>query len=95
MNATNKSSGDLGVSATTLNDGKAILVGVNLHAAAADVVITIYDNTAASGKILFKYTLDINVVGLARYIDLPDIRADNGLHVVVTGVGAIAIVHYR
>ena len=95
MNVTNKSSGDLGVSADTLNDGKAILAGVNLHAAAADVVITIYDNTAASGKVLFKYTLDIDVVGLAIYIDLPDIRADNGLHVVVAGVGAIAVVHYR
>jgi len=95
MNPTNKSSGDLGVSNATLNDGKAILSGVNLHAAAADVVITIYDNTAASGKVLFKYTLDIDVAGLAIYLDLPDIRADNGLYVVVTGTGANAIVHYR
>jgi len=40
---TNKSSGNLGVSSAILNDGKAILAGVNLTAAAADVTITIYE----------------------------------------------------
>ena len=73
-NATNKSSGNLGVSATTLATGKAILAGVNLTAAAADVVITIYDNTAASGKVIFQYTLDIDQAGIAAYIDIPELN---------------------
>jgi len=95
MSATSVTSGDLGVSNAQLVTGKAILTGINLHAAAADVVITIYDNTAASGTIIFKYTLDISVEGLAKYVEIPDVRADNGLWVVVTGTGANAVVHYR
>lgn len=95
MTTTSISSGDLGVSDAQLATGKAILTGVNLHAAAADVVITIYDNTAASGTKLFQYTLDITVEGLSTYIALPDIRASLGLWVTVTGTGAVAIVHYK
>jgi len=95
MNTTSKSSGDLGVSAAQLVVGKSILTGVNIHAAAADVVVTIYDNTSAAGTILFKYTLDLSLEGLAKYICLPDVRADTGLWVVVTGTGANVVVHYK
>lgn len=95
MDTTSKSSGDLGVSNAQLVVGQAILTGVNIHAAAADVVVTIYDNTAASGTILFKYTLDLSLEGLAKYIQLPDVKAKNGLWVVVTGTGGNVIVHYK
>jgi len=95
MHPTSKSSGDLGVSSAQLHLGKSVLTGVNIHAAAADVVVTIYDNTAASGKIIFKYTLDITQEGLAKYLCLPAVRADLGLFVVVTGAAANVIVHWR
>jgi len=92
---TNKSSGDLGVSNAQLVVGKSILAGVVVHAAAADVVVTIYDNTAASGKLLFKYTLDFSLNNLSAYITIPNVRSDVGLWVVVTGAGAEVVVHYR
>lgn len=95
MHPTSKSSGDLGVSNAQLHVGKSILTGVNMHAAAADVVVTIYDNTAASGKLIFKYTLDIDVESKAKYVPVPYVRADNGLWVVVTGTGAEVVVHYK
>lgn len=95
MNGSSKASGDLGVSNAQLVEGKSYLTGVNIHAAAADVVVTIYDNTSAAGKIIFKYTHDLSLRGLAEYIKLEDIRADIGLWVVVTGTGANVIIHHK
>ena len=95
MDSTSTSSGDLGVSNAQVVTGKAILTGVNIHAAAADVVVIIYDNTSAAGTILFKYTLDFSLSNLAEYHQLPDVKAKNGLWVVVTGTGANVIVHYK
>ena len=94
-NSTSKASGDLGVSDAQLVLGKSILTGVNIHAAAADVVVSIFDNTAGSGKLLFKYSLDITLDNLAAYIVLPNIRTDIGLWVVVTGAGAEVVVHFK
>jgi len=93
--ATNKTTGDIGVGTTTINDGVAIVAGINIVAAAADVTVTLYDNTAGSGKIVAKYILDIDVAGLSAYVDLPDVRCEIGLTAVVAGVGAEVIVHYR
>ena len=96
QNPTSKSTDDLGVTAgTLLHTGKAILTGVNLQGAAADVTIVVYDNTSAAGKVIFQYTLDVSLAGLAAYIELPDVRCDNGLFVVTTGAGAAAHVHYK
>ena len=95
MQSTSKSSGDLGVSNAQLVVGQAILTGVNIHAASADVLVTIHDNTAASGPILFKYTLDFSLEGLSKYLKLPDVKAKVGLWVIVTGAGANVIVHYK
>jgi len=96
MNGSSKNSGDLGVTAgDTLHTGKAFLTGVSISAAAADVVVTIYDNTAASGTVVLKYTLDISVDGLSTYVHLPHVRCDTGLTAVVTGTGAVVMVHYK
>ena len=94
--ATNKSSGVLAVQNAVLNNGTAILDSVNITAAAADVVVTIYDNgTAGSGTIIFQYTLDFTLVGLSVAITNLNIRATNGLWVVITGTGGEAIVSYK
>ena len=92
---TSKSSGDLGVSDATVVDGQAIITGVSIKAAAADVVVIIYDNTAASGTKVFDYTLDFSLKGLSEYIKLPEVKCKTGMRVVVTGTGAVVIVHYR
>jgi len=95
MNPTNKTSGDVGVGTTTLMSGQAIVDGINIVAAAADVTVTLYDNTAGSGTIVAKYILDISVEGLATYVPLPSVKCTTGLTAVVSGTGAEAIVHYR
>ena len=92
---TSKSSGDLGVSAATVVDGQAIITGVGIKAVAADVLVIIYDNNAASGTKVFEYEFDFSVEGLSRYVRLPNVKCTKGMHVVVTGAGAVVIVHYR
>ena len=95
MNTTSKSTGILAAGTTLVQDGQAILTGVTIHAAAADVVVTIYDALTATSTALFKYTLDISLAGLATYIELPDVKAKVGLTVVVSGTGGEAVVHYK
>ena len=96
MNTTSKSSGILGVQSAQLFLGKSILCGVNINAVAADTVVTIHDNSSAAGKVIFKYTFDISAdLGLSEYIELPCVRADVGLFVVVVGAGSEVIVHYK
>ena len=98
MQTTSKSSGDLGVSNAQVVTGAAILTGVCINGVAADVVVTIYDNTAASGTKLFEWTWDVSSIGglgFSQYIPLPDVKATTGLWTVVTGAGAIVILHYK
>lgn len=95
MNPTNKSTGILAVDTTLIQTGKAIVAGISITAAAADVTVTLYDELTATGTEIAKYILDIDVAGLSTYVDLCDIRCDVGLTAVVAGVGAEAIVHYR
>lgn len=92
---TNKNTGDIGVGTTVIATGRSIAAGINIVAAAADVTVTLYDNTAGSGTIVAKYILDITVEGLSTYVMLPDVRCETGLTAVVTGTGAEVIVHYR
>ena len=92
---TSKSSGDLGVSNAQAIVGHTILTGVSIKAAAADVVVTLYDNTAASGTKVLDYTHDFSLNGLAVYVPLPDVKCTNGVWGVVTGAGAVVILHYR
>lgn len=93
--ATNKATGDLGVSSTLVQEGKAILAGVSINAVAADVVVTIFDSLTATGKIIFKYTLDFSLNNLASTLIVPNVRTDNGLFVDITGAGAEVIVYFR
>jgi len=95
MASTNKSTGILTVGNNAVMSGQAILAGFSITAAAADVTVTAYDNTAASGTVVFKYILDISVEGLSAAISGLDIKCTTGLYIVVAGVGAEVIAHYR
>ena len=95
MTTTSKSSGVLGVQSAALNVGRTILTGVSVTAAAADVVVIIYDSLTAANKIAFQHTTDLSLVGLSQYIELPNVRCEVGAFVVVTGTGAEVIVHYK
>lgn len=92
---TNKSTGVLN-SDTLIMDGKAIVAGIQIITDGTnDATLILYDNTAASGKEVFKASLTGTNDPL--YISLPDggVRCDNGLYADVTGTGAEFIVHYR
>jgi len=95
MHPTSKSSGDLGVSDAQITTGQAIVTGVSIKAAAADVVVILYDNTAASGNKILDYTHDFSLEGLSVYLPIPNVKCKLGLWATVTGSGAIVIVHYR
>jgi len=95
MNPTNKSTGILAVDTTLIMTGQAIVSGISITAAAADVTVTLYDALSATGTEVAKYILDISIEGLSTYVALPDIKCTTGLTAVVAGVGAEAIVHYR
>ena len=95
MQSTSKHSGVLGVQSAILNKGKTILTGVSLTAAAADVVVTIYDSLTAANAIAFQHTLDISLNGIGQYVQLPDVKCSDGAFVAITGTGAEVIVHYK
>jgi len=95
MSNTNKSTGTLAVDTTLINDGIAIVAGISITAAAADVTVTLYDALTATGTVVAKYILDIDVAGLSTYVELPDIKCNTGLTAVIAGAGAIVQVHYR
>ncbi|MBL4591191.1 MAG: hypothetical protein JKY96_04460 [Phycisphaerales bacterium] len=95
MSNTNKSTGTLTVGTTLINNGVAIVAGVSITAAAADVTVTLYDALTATSTVVFKHILDITIDGLSTYIQLPDIRCTTGLTAVVAGTGAEVQVHYR
>lgn len=90
-----KSSGILPVDTTNIYDGTAVVTGISITAAAADVTVTLYDELTATGTEICKYILDISLEGLATYVPLPDVKCNTGLTAVVAGVNAEVIVHYR
>lgn len=70
--------------------GPAGLFGIVVTASTAGTV-TIYDNTAASGVVLF--TKASLVAGDAIHFGGLGIAAKNGLHVVVGGTGTVNIIY--
>lgn len=95
MSPTNKSTGILAVDTTTIVNGQAIVSGISITAAAADVTVTLYDALSATSTEVAKYLLDISVEGLSAYVPIPDVKCTTGLTAVVAGAGAEVIVHYR
>ena len=76
--------------AATVKTGPAGLFGIIITASTSGT-ITVYDNTAASGTVLFtKTTL---AVGEVIQFGGLGIAAKNGLHVVVGGTGTVNILY--
>ena len=76
--------------ATTVKTGPAGLFGIIVTASTSGTV-TVYDNTAASGTVLFtKTTL---AVGEVIQFGGLGIAAKKGLHVVVGGTGTVNILY--
>lgn len=76
--------------AATVKTGPAGLFGIIVTASTSGTV-TVYDNTAASGTVLFtKTTL---AVGEVIQFGGLGIAAKNGLHVVVGGTGTVNILY--
>lgn len=95
MEAINKSTGTLAVDTTNITIGAAVVAGISITAAAADVTVTLYDELTATGTVVAKYILDIDVEGLSTHVPLSNIKCSIGLTAVVAGVGAEVQVHYR
>lgn len=93
LSAVAKSSGAL-TGATTLRTGKAHLFGVLVGTDGTnDATVTAYDNTSAAGTVLFSAVVP-GATGAFNFDLTAPVRADNGLHVVVSGTGASAIAYY-
>ena len=95
---TSKSSDSIGVSAAEVAGMGAgsILTGVSLTCGTtADATVTIYDNTAASGLLVYNVRLDASVEGVYNFDLLPNIKLHTGAFITVTGTGAIVIVYYK
>ena len=74
----------------------AILCGVMIISDGTnDPTVILYDNTAASGAKLFERSVDVSVEGFGSYIELPCVKADNGIYLDITGTGASCIVYYK
>jgi len=58
-----------------------------------DVTLIIYDNTAASGTVLFK--AQVTGADDDKFYDLNDVRCNTGMYADVTGTGAEYIVYHR
>jgi len=95
MEAINKSTGTLAVDTTLIATGAAVVAGISISAAAADVTVTLYDALTATSTVVAKYILDISVEGLSTYVVLPNVKCSVGLTAVVAGTGAVVQVHYR
>lgn len=91
--ATCKSSGEL-TAATTVREGRSHLFGVLiLTDGSNDALVQVYDNTSAAGTLLFKGSLA--AAENTGYVPFNyPVRADLGLHVVITGTGASVILYY-
>jgi hypothetical protein len=95
MEAINKSTDTLAVDTTLVVTGAAVVAGISITAAAADVTVTLYDSLTAANTVVAKHILDIDVDGLSTYVPLPNVKCSVGLTAVVAGVGAEVQVHYR
>lgn len=76
--------------AATIKTGPAGLFGIVVTASTAGTV-TVYDNTAASGTVLF--TKAALAVGETIHFGGLGIAAKNGLHVVVGGTGTVNVLY--
>ncbi|MDE3022990.1 MAG: hypothetical protein KGI54_14220 [Pseudomonadota bacterium] len=88
---TSKSSGLLTAN-TLLATGRNLLKGVLLPAGAGSPTITIYDNTAGSGKILFQAAGNGSTPVVVNFTHA--VQAELGLYVVLGGTGPTAIVYF-
>ncbi len=88
---------DLGVSAALVAGTGAgtVLTGVSLTCdGTTDSTITIYDNTAASGRLVYNIRLDASVDGVHRFDLLPQVKCHIGVFMTVTGTSAVAILYW-
>lgn len=76
--------------AATLKTGPAAFYGLTVTASTAGTV-TIYDNTAASGTVLF--TKSSLAVGDVIHFGSFGIAAKNGLHVVCGGTATVNVIY--
>lgn len=76
--------------AATVRTGPAGLFGIIVTASTAGIV-TIYDNTAASGTVLF--TKSALAVGEVIHFGGKGIAAKNGLHVVCGGTATVNVMY--
>lgn len=83
MSATAQSTGELTPQTLVVTNGKALLNGVTLQPTA---VVTVFDNTAASGKIIFLFT-NASTSTQTISFDRP-VRCDIGMTVVVATANA-------
>lgn len=70
--------------------GKANLTGINFSATSGDETITVYDNTSASGKIIFKFIFsEFGTDSKSYYVYMPHggIRCKIGIFVDITPGG--------
>lgn len=95
MSATSISSGALASGSTTvLFTGHNFLNTIVVNSDGTNTAtVTVYDNTAASGKVLVSFSVSGANLNGAFEPKFP-IRADTGLTVVVAGTGATAYVMY-
>ena len=83
-------------SATVINVGKSILSGITVITDNVNTAtVTVYDNNtaSASGTVLAKATAT-STTGANSIAFVTPIRADLGLVVSVTGIGAQGIIYY-
>lgn len=93
MSATTRSS-DLLAASTLVATGKNYLNGLIAGADGTNAAtVTIYDNTAASGKVLMKLVVK---AGNTAEIAFPTrgIHAENGIYVAISGTGASALAYF-
>lgn len=82
-------------STATVKTGECLLAGVKVFTDGTnDATVVVYDNTAASGKVVDKY----KVTGTENYggtiYGKAPIEISNGIHVTVSGTGASYLVNY-
>lgn len=89
---TSISSGSLAAS-TLVFTGKALLAAVSVGADGTNpATVIVYDNTAASGTILFQTVVPAGARNQTVVFVLP-VQAKTGLYVSVAGTGASAVIH--
>lgn len=87
-------SSDLLSSSSIVYTGHGLLTGAYVYSDGTnDATLTIYDNTAGSGKVVLK--IAISGSDLCGGVPLPSaINVYNGIYAAISGTGATAIVHY-